>query len=54
METSKNNKVNKITTLNSIHLERILHYITLTNYYFVKEMTSNHSNENVEREETKL
>ena len=37
VETEKNNRVNKKTTLNSIHLEIILHYITLTNYYIVKD-----------------
>ena len=34
---TKNNRANKMTTLNSIHLEIILHYITLTNYYIVKD-----------------
>ena len=32
-----NNRVNKITTFNSKDLEFILHYIKLTNYYFVKD-----------------
>ena len=31
------NRVNKITTLNSIYLEIILHYITFTFYYIVKD-----------------
>ena len=34
---TKNNRVNKMITLNSIHLEIILHYITLTSYYIVKD-----------------
>ena len=38
VETEKNNRVNKMITLNSIQLEIILHYITLTNYYIVKYM----------------
>ena len=39
-------------TLNSIHLEKILHYITLTDYYIVKDtlITNNHSNLNVNTE----
>ena len=39
-------------TLNSTDLEIILQYITLTNYYIVMDiqMTSNHSNVNVELE----
>ena len=37
VEKEKNNKLYKMTTLNSIQLEIILHYITLTNYYIVKD-----------------
>ena len=36
MET-KNNRVNKMTKLNSIHIELTLKYFTLTNYYIVKD-----------------
>ena len=36
MWKQKNNRVNKITTLSLIHLEIILYYMTLTNYYIVK------------------
>ena len=42
-----------MTTLNSIHLEIILHCITLTDYLYCKghiRMTNNHSNVNVETE----
>ena len=51
MWKQKNNRVNKMTTLNSIHLEIMLHYITLTNYYIVKNTFRSqviHSNVNVE------
>ena len=43
-----------MTTLNSIHLQIILHYITLTNYYIIKDtqVTSNHCNVNAEIEKT--
>ena len=34
---TKNNKVNKIRKLHLIQLEFILQYITLTNYYIVKD-----------------
>ena len=37
VEINKNNRVNKMTTLNLIHLQIILHYITFTNYYIVKD-----------------
>ena len=37
----KNNRVNKITKLDSIHLEFTLQYITLTDYYIVKTHTDN-------------
>ena len=37
VETKIDNRVNKMTTFNSIHLEIILHYITLTNYYIIKD-----------------
>ena len=37
VNVKENNRVNKMTTLNSIHLEITLHYITLTGYYIVKE-----------------
>ena len=37
VEIEKNNTVSKIWTLNSTHLEIILQYITLTDYYIVKE-----------------
>ena len=37
VEINKNNRVNKMIILNSIHLQIILHYITLTNYYIVKD-----------------
>ena len=40
-----------MTTLNLIHLQIILHYVTLADYYIAKrhiQLTSNHSNENVE------
>ena len=45
-----------MTTLNSIHLEIILHYITLTTYYIVKDirMTNNHSNVNVETKNNRV
>ena len=33
----KNNKVNRMTKFDSIHLEYILQYITLTSYYIVKD-----------------
>ena len=33
-------KVNKMTILNSIHLEIIPHYMTLTDYYIVKDAFS--------------
>ena len=42
-----------MTTLNSIQLQIILHYITLTNYYIVKDttqVTSKDSNVNAEIE----
>ena len=32
----KNKKINKITKLHSIHIEFALQYITLTDYYIVK------------------
>ena len=34
---TKNNRVNKMTKLHSIHLEFMLQYITLTNHYIVKD-----------------
>ena len=34
----KNNRVNKMTKLHSKHLEFTLQYITLTNYYIVKDI----------------
>ena len=34
----KNHSVNKMTTLPSIHIHFILHYITLTSYYIVKNI----------------
>ena len=37
VEINKNNRVNKMTALNLIHLQIILHYITLTKYYIVKD-----------------
>ena len=40
VEINKNNRVNKMTTLNLIHLHIILHYITLTNYYIEKDTFS--------------
>ena len=36
VETKKNNGVNKMITLPSIHIDFILHYITLTFYYNAK------------------
>ena len=33
----KKNRVNKMTKLHSIYLEFTLQYITLTNYYIVKD-----------------
>ena len=50
-ENRKKNRVNKMTISNSIHLQIILHYITFTDYYIVKDtfrLTSIHSNVNVE------
>ena len=56
-EPEKNNIVNKLTTLNSIYLEIILHNITLTNdYNYCKghiQITSNHSNVNVKKNNRK-
>ena len=40
VEINKNHKVNKMTTLSLIHLQIILHYITLTDYYIVKDALS--------------
>ena len=40
VKINKNNRVNKMIILNSIHLQIILHYITLTNYYIVKDTFS--------------
>ena len=37
---TKNNRMNKMTKLHSIHLEFTLQYITLTNYYIVKDTFS--------------
>ena len=37
MRKQKNNRVNKMTKLQSIHLEFTLQYITLTRYYIVKD-----------------
>ena len=34
---TENNRINKMTKLHSIHLEFTLQYITLTNYYIVKD-----------------
>ena len=37
-EVTKNNIVNKITKLHSIHLEFTLQYITFTDYYIIKDI----------------
>ena len=35
---TKNNRMNKMTKRHSIHIEFTLLYITLTNYYIVKDI----------------
>ena len=40
VETKKNNGVNKMKTLLSIHIDFILYYITLTHYYNAKNTIS--------------
>ena len=55
VEINKNNRVNKLIILNLIHLQIILHYVTLADYYIAKrhiQLTSNHSNVNVEINKT--
>ena len=37
INVKKNNRVNKMAKLHSIHLEFTLQYITITNYYIVKD-----------------
>ena len=37
VETNRKNKVNKMTTSNSINLQIILYYIILNDYYIVKD-----------------
>ena len=54
---TKNNRVNKITKLDSTHLEITLQYITLTSYYIAKEhiqMISNNSTSNVETKNNRV
>ena len=40
LEINKNNRVNKMIILNLIYLQIILNYITLTDYYIVKDTLS--------------
>ena len=56
---TKNNRINKMKTLHSIHLEFILYYIMLTFFYIAKDtqshiqITSNDSTINVETKTNK-
>ena len=54
---TKNNRVNKMTKLHSIHLEFTLQYITLTVYYILKDIFEMISNDNtiiVERKNNRV